>query len=565
VSPPNAPAVLSGILPDQTRSAPGCPPCPGAERLYHSPVGLFGFQLEGVARAVWQYTGSEHPATFVTWDTGIGKTHLTMASAALMFEDGTLDHLIVVAEANKIKDWAHEDLPTFTGLSTALYAGSPDRRRRILEDMPQALVMTFETGRNDICTFKARSKAITGDKMLTTALLGKRVMVVLDETSAKLRNRNSGLYIAWDYLLNRRLRRDKATTLYVSAMTATPVEKSPEDHFNVGRLIAPELAPTVAQFKEHYIGAYDIFGNPSKFVNLTTQDCAPGVVPFNQVFAPITMRKRKTDRDVIEQFPAKVENPPRFIDLDPRHQDFYEAVHEALASSEDLSDRAVFTLMRQIAANPLALTYSKATTSKTIVQAVGHAGLAALGAAKVEAMLAWQQQMGDQQTVIFTFFGQSVLPLLQTALAQQGYAVEVNHGQMSHTERFAAQGRFKAGDAQIFLSSDAGARGLNLGVGSGLLHYELPVMYSTFVQRSDRIHRIDSKSRYGHESITIDSLVARHTVEERIADLLLKRNGWSDQVLDDGAYSDEDWDPGEQFLTATDRRAMLALARRAAA
>ena len=104
-----------------------------------------------------------------------------------------------------------------------------------------------------------------------------------------------------------------------------------------------------------------------------------------------------------------------------------------------------------------------------------------------------------------------------------------------------------------------------LGVGSALLHYDLPLMYSIFDQRSNRIHRIDSK----HASVTIDSLVAggvkdRSTVENAVAEMLVRRNAWSDEVIDDDRYVEES-DPGEVYLDALARRAMLLGSRRAAA
>jgi superfamily II DNA/RNA helicase len=183
-----------------------------------------------------------------------------------------------------------------------------------------------------------------------------------------------------------------------------------------------------------------------------------------------------------------------------------------------------------------------------------------MGSAKEEAMVEWAKELGGDQGVVFTFYGQSVLPLLHTRLLAEGFTVSVNHGQMSREERAESQRAFKAGETQIFLSSDAGARGLNLGCGSALLHYELPLLYSTFVQRSDRIHRIDSI----HESVTVSALIAKDTVEVALADLLLKRNGWSDAVLEDDAYV-EDADPGEAFLSAQMRKALWDSARRRAA
>lgn len=559
--------VLSGIVP-AGESGPPPEGEAGGGPLYHSPIGLFEFQVDGVARTYWQMTQTDEPVILALWDTGVGKTHLAMATGAMMFEDDLIDQMIVVAETNKINDWAREDFPTFTGLSTLLYKGAPQRRRNILaKETPQVLVMTYETGKNDICKFRPRSKAVTGPEFLTEFLKGKRTLIVFDEFT-KLRTRTSGNYIAWDYLINRVLRKDPNSKVMTIGMTASTVEKHPEDHWNAGRLLAPWRAGNVEWFYQTYVKSWDIYENPYDWKNLSAEDCAEGVTPLSQLFGPITLRKRKSDADVRDLFPKMVENPPTIVTLDHAQMDFYNAVFEAIQEEMENMDpgealafeRSTFGLMRQIAGHPLSLLSSKGKVAQRIVAALGEETLRSIPATKMERMLDWQRRIGDQQSVIFTFFGQSILPHLATSLRQHGYLVSVNTGGMSADERFEQQRIFKAGETQIFLSSDAGARGLNLGVGSALLHYDLPVLYSVFVQRSNRIHRINSV----HDSVTVDALVADDTIEDGIAGLLIKRNGWSDAVIDDPAYI-EDWDPGEHHLTAEMRRDMMHRARRLAA
>lgn len=520
--------------------------------LYHSPLGLFDFQVEGAALTYWQWTETEEPVTLALWDTGIGKSHLAMATAAMLIEDDLIDLVVVVAEANKVLDWFEDDFPTFTDLSVGLYAGDPKKRKEMLEDPPQVLVMSWETGRNDICAFKGpKSTAVVGEKMLAEALRGKRVAIYFDEFS-RLRSRGTKLYVSWDYLVNRVLRKTEHKP-YIAGLTATTVERNPADHWNAGRILSPSRAGSVAGFEQNYIAARDFYGNPTQWKNLTPESCEPGVVPLNQMFAPITQRKRKTDPDVIDYFPAKMENPPTMVKLGAEHKALYDHVEEIFAD-EDLSDevqRQGFGLLRQICGHPMSLLVSEGKYARDIVDIVGPAYLEKLANAKAEAMLDWQRRMGEQQTVIFTFYGGSILPRLEHTLRTHDLTVSVNHGKIDQFERKRQQDAFKAGDTQIFLTSDAGAKGLNLGVGSGLLHYECPLLYSTFDQRSNRIHRIDSK----HPSVTIDHLIVEDTIEVPIAHVMLKRAQWAEKVQD--ADYTEDHEPTERFLKAKDRLAML--------
>ena len=113
---------------------------------------------------------------------------------------------------------------------------------------------------------------------------------------------------------------------------------------------------------------------------------------------------------------------------------------------------------------------------------------------------------------------------------------------------------FKAGRRRVFLTSDAGARGINLPEASYVFEYEAALTHSNRTQRFNRIHRLDSKANFGREQVWFSTLVASGTVEDGILAGVLRRNDWSDALL-------EDDDTGEHFISATDRRRWLAISR----
>lgn len=528
--------------------------------LFHSPLGLFDFQAEGVAKVYWAWSESSEPVRLALWDTGIGKTVLGLATAAFAFEDDLLDKIVVVADANKVIDWAEVDAPRFTDLKIGKLYGDKKRREKVLADDSQLLVTSWATSRNDIAAaFTKGGRGVAEPGILTKALYGKRVGFIFDEFSA-LRTRGTKTYIAWDYLV-RTLRKTEHQPRMLG-LTATTVENNPMDHFNLCRILSPDRAGRVEDFDPQYVAAYDIYDTPIAFKNLNIETMVDsGVVPLSHRFAPITLRKRKTDADVIEQFPSKMENAPTMVSLDSDHQRLYDEI-ESIFDDESLSEaeqRAGFGLLRMLADHPASLLDSEGKYAKQVVETVGANWLYNLKVAKVDAMLDWQERVGQQQTVIFSFYGNTVLPRLQHALESRDYKVSVNRGAMSPDQRQREKEKYLRGDTQIFLSSDAGAKGLNLGCGSALLHYETPVLYSTYEQRSNRIHRIDSV----HPSITIDMLIARDTVEFPLCHKMLNRNEMAEQVQD-GAY-EEDGDPGERGMRARDRIALLRRAKRAAA
>lgn len=523
---------------------------------------LFPFQIEAAATSFWRWTdpASDEPAVLLLYDTGIGKTVISIADIAMMIEDETVDRVVVVAEANKILDWVRVDFPKFAPrIEVQQYKGDPARRKRILAKQPQVLVMGYQMGRNDIGTLKKVGKVTTraweSDGPLMDYLVGQRTVIVFDEFSV-LRNRGSQTYIMWEHLL-KRMRKHQPEPR-IAGLTATTVESGAEDHWNACRLLSPRRAGTVEAFDTNYVKVRDpLSKKATSFKNLTPDDCEPGVIPLNQMFAPITLRKSKFDADVIDHFPKKVEEPPTMVPLDDGHWEFYQGVEEIYRDPDldEETQRNGFGVMRILAAHPMSLLRSKGRAAQDIVAAVGASYIETLTAAKVQAMLDWQATMERQQTVIFTFYGQSVLPLLQFRLEQEGYRVSINHGQMSGDEKQRQKAQYVGGETQIFLSSDAGAKGLNLGCGSALLHYESPLTYATYVQRSDRIHRIDSR----HPSVTINTLIAKGTVEEAISEMMLRRNDIGEKVQD--SEWTEDYEPTEGVLRASDRLAMFRRAR----
>lgn len=217
---------------------------------FYSPRGLYPFQAEDVAKAYLRTESGGDQGQIVGWDTGLGKTIFGLALAALLFEDGRIDQVIVVAEKNKIIDWRNE-FEQFTTLSAAVYHGQGRQKRLAKNGIPHALVSTYDTLRTDLVSQvevegRKSKKIVDGPLMTTLGLRGKRTLWILDESTA-LRSRSSQRHKAFEYVLKetRKIVRQR-----VMALTATPVERDIEDSYNIGRIAAPSRMMTVASFEE---------------------------------------------------------------------------------------------------------------------------------------------------------------------------------------------------------------------------------------------------------------------------------------------------------------------------
>lgn len=508
---------------------------------------LFPFQSEHLALAYPKST------TLLVHDTGMGKSVFAMAIACLALEEGGYERIVLVCEANKLvyEEWP-ATIEKFTRIDWALYHGTVKKREKIRADLPTLLLTSFDVVKRDAAIFPAKknSRSVPTPGPLLDVLAGQKTLIIIDETT-RIANRTSGNHKAMKLFVETMMAEAECKVL---AMTATPMERDPSSLYDLGRILTPDTMPTVSEFEHDYVAQWDIFRKPMRYKNLNPGNCVQGVQPFSERFNAILLRKRKTDADVVGFFPKRREMPPTFVRLGKEHQQFYDTVRAIGESVPEFEQRQYVTVLRQIAAHPMSLTLAQGEIARAIVDYVSPEGLAAMGSAKTDRMVEWLRTVVDEQgeqAVVFTYFASTVLPLLTAPSEAAGWTFSVNRGDMSLAARNASIRDFRAGDTQIFFTSDAGAKGINLPEAQYMLHYERPPLHSLLIQRADRIHRIDSQ----HESVWMDSLVARDTIEEGLYNLNLRRNDWSDKLLGDDEASELD------FISAQDRRNLLKIGK----
>jgi SNF2 family DNA or RNA helicase len=529
------------------------PEWPPTTDLYHSPLGLFDFQAEDIARA---YLGSKSGGgNLVVWDAGTGKTHFGMRMSTLLAEDardGIYEHdlTVLVCEKNKLNEWA-EDFTKYTKQTTCIHHGTGRMKRLDKTGLPDVLITTYETGKADLAKFvRGGGKGKRGTSMVHGPLLemikGLSVLWVFDEMT-KLRNRGADNYKAFDYTL-RKMKKSHPITHRVFGLTATPIETGWENAFNECRLIRPDLMPTVGEFESYFVRFRDPFGRAKYHEALMGE--------FADMCAPIILRKRKTDPDVIAQFPKKVEEA-KHLEMAPDQAALY-AMVESLQDDQEDPVPGLWTALRQIAGSPASLvrsaSHGDSALVKMLVQELGAEYLQGVSSVKEINLLEYLIPLVKGQgakVVCFTFFGQTILPHLGDLLRSNGYLVYENHGGLSATEMALVRKAFRD-DPQpcVFLTSDAGSRGVNLPEATYVIEYESALTFSNRTQRLDRIHRIDSKSA----SVTCMTFIVDRTVEVAIINGCLNRNDQQDVLLDD-------LDAGENFMTADDRREALQISR----
>ena len=506
--------------------------------LFRPPTAI-GWQADFIARMYLMRNA------LLAADTGTGKSMMTMGVAGLAAEQGVLDHVLIVCEVNKLREWL-EDFEEHTRLPAVVCHGPRARRLKILADPPAVIITTYETARDDAAVFppkSGRSRTLKAGP-LTKALEGKRVLVAYDEVT-KLGRRTSNLYKAHHWMLKRL--RAANPLCRALGLTATPMETDLENIFNELRIVAPGAMPTVAEFEERVV----VSRHP---VYRTPHYSPEGKAWFRELCDPWILRKRKTDPDVRDSFPPVTEKFRR-IRMRPDQFSAYRALEDLAWTSEgehrDVPGLAL--LLRQLAGDPLAVLEAARTGESKLAAMVAEemgAELAKCSSAKAEelASIADLVMSSGQKLLVFTFFGQTVLPVLARRLDDR--QVFTYHGGMSPAERESQKHAFKTcSGGAILLASDAAAKGINLPEISYMVEYDIATKHSLREQRKGRGSRLGKV-----DPLTVISLVLESSIEggSHIR-RLMERNATQDYMLHD----EED----EDHMSAADRRELYARAR----
>jgi SNF2 family DNA or RNA helicase len=527
------------------------------DSLFYSPLGLFEFQAEGVAEAYLRTSPEGQSGVIAVYDTGLGKTVVGMGLAAYLFEDDQIDLVMVICEKNKLTDW-RDEFERFTGLNVHRYHGTGRQKRLAKVKDLHVFATTYETGRNELMTRQKmpnrRSKGSRVDGPLVEALdlRNKRVLWIFDEIT-KLRSRSSELHHAYDYILHE-LRKGQHHQRLLG-LTATPMERDFEDAYNVGRIVCPEKMPTVEVFEKTFTSGVDIYGHYT-----FRRD---RIELFATLFQDITMRKRKTDPDVIDQFPQQIEKSI-VVEMLPEHEGLYEIVQgfydppegeEDLRTEEqrDSDERRLYGVLRMTAGHPACHLHTGNSISTLFREQMGEV-LRSIRSSKTEELIARLKPLirgQGAQAVIFTFYANTVLLELVRELREAGFSVAEYHGGRNLTQNDDAKEQFIRGNVELLVTSDAGSKGLNLGNAEYVFEYESALTYATRTQRINRVHRINSS----HPLVTCYTMIVKNTIEEGIIQKVLQRNENQDTLLGDE-------DDGSNFVSAATRRELLQVSRK---
>jgi len=333
-------------------------------------------------------------------------------------------------------------------------------------------------------------------------------------------------------------------------LSGAPVENRPEELFSIMEFVDPTVLGSFDKFDRTFI-VRDGWGRPKRYRNLHL---------IQQRLGPAMYRKSR--EDIAEWLPKKIEmEMPVVLDRtamrlhDLIRADLSDAIDKAMAGGvsggtfdvnahygrHETDDHTLMgqvmsrlLAMRMLSSHPHLLRCSaedfdnlltrKGSQYANDLMAKGLLDNLPLENAKLDGLLETTAQILDEdkrhKVVVFSYF-KPMLAMIGRGIQKSKVGFTTLTGDItSAQERFRRIERFNTEDrCRVFLSSDAGAYGVNLSQGSHLINYDLPWSSGVLAQRVSRIDRTNS----AFDQINIIYMYGHQTIEERMFRMLQQK------------------------------------------
>ncbi|MDR1209658.1 MAG: DEAD/DEAH box helicase [Clostridiales bacterium] len=418
-------------------------------------------------------------------DMGLGKT-IQVISLLLAEKGRTGRPSIVVAPTSLVYNWESEIKRFAPSLAALPVVGTASRRRQAIgADACDVYITTYDSLKKDIDSYKEIEFEY----------------VVADEAQ----------YIKNPGTLNAKaIKSLKSRARY--ALTGTPIENSLSELWSIFDFIMPGyLFASHARFGKQYETPIMKDADEGRRDALKRQ------------IAPFILRRLKSD--VLRELPEKIETT-LYADMTEEQRKLYtahlllakgaldESIREGTLPKRRIDVLAQITRLRQICCHPGAF-----------IEDYGG------GSGKLEAAMETiaDALSGGHRVLLFSQFT-SVLGIIRERMDKEGISYFYLDGHTPSLERTGQAAAFNGGERDCFLVSlKAGGTGLNITGADVVILFDPWWNPAVMEQASGRAHRIGQT-----RSVLVYSVIAKNSVEERIAELQEKKKALVDDVITEG-------------------------------
>ena len=442
---------------------------------------LHPYQADGVRFAF------EGGRTINADEMGLGKTVQAIATAELLKREGLVGSVVIICPTSLKYQWLSE-IRRFTDSSAIVVEGSVIKRREQLNDFNYFY---------KICSFHAMSNSVKAGFIPHTD------MIIYDELQ-RLKNKETQM--------GKQLR--KLQSQYVMALSGTPLENKLDELYSVTQLV-----------DQYVLGPYYKFN-----AETTLTDELGKVVGYRNLHTVAEKLKdtliRRKKSDVKLQMPARTDTNlfvPMTKEQKAMHDEYQYQVtiivdkwrrFKFLSEADRKRLLLLLSMMRMVCDSTFILDQKTRFDTKIDETMAIISNLLASEEGKVVIFSQWER----------------MLRILAEELNDNEIDFCFLHGGVPSAKRKNLIDRFRDDDeCRIFLSTDAGATGLNLQTASLLINLDLPWNPAVLEQRIARIYRLGQAN-----PVQIINMVARGTIEERMLSTLRFKSNLAAGILDGG-------------------------------
>jgi superfamily II DNA or RNA helicase len=453
---------------------------------------LYKFQKEGIV-----FLG-KHKQALLADEMGLGKSIQAIMAIRLLLRKGEIANGLILCPKSVLTDWKKKFEYWAPEIRVVKVSGPKEQRQICWESPANVYLTTYETLRQDISSSLAK---IEDDIELESDSLFDEI-----EFDEKL-NKNNDFAQSYnkdiartqfDFVILDEIQKIKNPTAKVTkavsmidspirwGLSGTPLENRIEDLISIFAYLKPGLL--------HYYDAKNI------------QKVKTEIEPYF---------KRRLIKDVLPELPEKVYDDI-WLELSPAQKEAYERAEQ----------EGIFVLNKQGDLITIPDVLGLITKLKQICNVDPVTG----ESCKVEHLLKSLEEITEQgdKALIFSQYPEKTLKLIKTPLDK--FNPLIYDGSLSDTQRDQIINNFQdREDNKILLMSvKAGGTGLTLTKANHVYHYDLWWNPSVAKQAEGRVIRIGQK-----KSVFVYYLLTIGTIEERIQDLLKRKQALFDSVVDD--------------------------------
>jgi hypothetical protein len=439
---------------------------------------LLPYQREGAAHLAF------HERALLADEMGLGKTVQAIAACEILARTKGVERVLVVSPTSVKAEW-EEQIARFTNRATRFVAGLHPERLRFYRAPAFFTLVNYEQVVRDADDINRNLKPD---------------VVILDEAQ-RIKN--------WHTKTARRVK--SLVSPYAFVLTGTPLENRIDETYSIVQYLDPEIFGPLFRFNRDFY-ALDERGRPAGYKNLDE---------MHRRLSSVMLRRRK--RDVEAELPGRVEKT-FFVSMaeeQAKRYGDYEYLARRLAAvarrrplTKEEFDRLqkYLACMRMICDTPAILDPDCRICPKL---------------EEFEGILSELLEEPSRKIIVFSEWVK-MLDLVRELAAEMGVDCAWHTGDVPQLKRRAEIARFREDPScRLFLSSDAGAVGLNLQMANAVINLDLPWNPAKFEQRIARAWRKGQK-----RAVTVVNFVTENSIEHSILHLLSQKRALADGVLD---------------------------------